>query len=89
MIVIIVFPGIFKAEKIEVPDVSNLELAEAIRKIRSRGIYVGEETIEYSEEVEEDNVIRTTPEAGKIREKETEISIYLYLLEKNFCHCGL
>ena len=77
MIVIIAFPGIFKAEKIEVPNVSNLELAEAIEKLEAEGFIVGEQTKEYSEEIEEDFVIRTTPEAGKIRDKETEISIYI------------
>ncbi|PZX07982.1 serine/threonine-protein kinase [Psychrobacillus insolitus] len=77
MIVIIAFPGIFKAEKIEVPNVSNLELAEAIKKLEAEGFIVGEQTKEYSEEIAEDFVIRTTPEAGKIRDKETEISIYI------------
>ncbi len=77
MIVIIAFPGIFKAEKIEVPNVSNLELAEAIEKLEAEGFIIGEQTKEYSEEIEEDFVIRTTPEAGKLRDEETEISIYI------------
>ena len=77
MIVIIAFPGIFKAEKIEVPNVSNLELAEAIEKLEAEGFIIGEQTKEYSEEIEEDFVIRTTPEAGKLRDAETEISIYI------------
>ena len=68
MIVIIAFPGIFKAEKIEVPNVSNLELAEAIEKLEAEGFIIGEQTKEYSEEIEEDFVIRTTPEAGKLRD---------------------
>ena len=81
MIVIIAFPGIFKAEKIEVPNVSNLELAEAIEKLEAEGFIIGEQTLEYSEEIEEDFVIRTTPEAGKLRDKKTEIHLF-YLLEK-------
>jgi len=77
MIVIIAFPGIFKAEKIEVPNVSNLELAEAIEKLEAEGFIVGEQTKENSEEIEENFVIRTTPEAGKLRDEETEISIFI------------
>ena len=68
---------------------ANLELAEAIKKLEADGFIVGEQTKESSEEIEEDFVIRTTPEAGKIRDKETEISIYYFFWERDFCHRGL
>ena len=60
-----------KPEKIEVPDVSNLELEEAIEQLEAEGFKIGEQTLEFSDEVEEGYVIRTTPEAGKLRDKET------------------
>ena len=77
MLVIIVFPGLFKPKKIEVPDVSNLELKLAIEELEANGFTIGEQTLEFSEEVEEDHVIRTTPEAGKMRDKETEIHLFV------------
>ena len=77
-LVIIVFPGLFKPKKIEVPDVTNLELQTCNRRIRSRmALSIGEQTLEFSEEVEEDHVIRTTPEAGKMRDKQTEIHLFV------------
>lgn len=77
MLIFIVFPGIFKADKIQVPDVSNLELEEAIEQLKSEGFTIGDETLEVSDEVEENKIIRTTPEAGKLREKNSEIHLFI------------
>ncbi|MFJ8063867.1 Stk1 family PASTA domain-containing Ser/Thr kinase [Psychrobacillus sp. NPDC096426] len=77
LLVIIVFPGLFKAKKIEVPDVSNLEVELAIEQLEAEGFTIGEQTLEFSEDVEEDHVIRTTPEAGKMRDKQTEIHLFV------------
>lgn len=77
LLMIIVFPGLFRPEKIEVPDVANLELKAAIEQLEADGFKVGDQTEEPSDEVEEGNVIRTTPEAGKLREKETEIHLFV------------
>lgn len=77
LLMIIVFPGLFKPEKIEVPDVANLELKAAIEQLEADGFKVGDQTEEPSDEVEEGNVIRTTPEAGKLRDKETEIHLFV------------
>lgn len=75
LLTFIVFPGLFKADKIAVPDVSNLELEEAIEKLEAAGFTIGEEIIEFSDEVEENKIIRTMPEADKLREKHTEIDL--------------
>ncbi|WP_419961590.1 Stk1 family PASTA domain-containing Ser/Thr kinase [Psychrobacillus sp. BM2] len=77
LLIFIVFPGIFKADKIQVPDVSNLELEEAIEQLKSEGFTIGDETLEVSDEVEENKIIRTTPEAGKLREKNSEIHLFI------------
>lgn len=77
LITFIVFPGLFKASKMEVPDVSNLELELAIEQLEAEGFTAGEQTLEFSEEVEEDHVIRTTPEAGKMRDKGTEVHLFV------------
>ena len=77
LIVIIAFPGIFGPEKIEVPDVANLSLNEAIDKVEEAGFIAGSETEEFSEEIEEGQVIRTIPQSGKIRDEETEIDFII------------
>ncbi|MER2077005.1 Stk1 family PASTA domain-containing Ser/Thr kinase [Psychrobacillus psychrotolerans] len=80
----IVFPGLFKAEKVEVPDVSNLELEEAIEQLESEGFKIGDETLEVSDEVEENKIIRTTPKAGKFREKNSEIHLFISSGKESF-----
>lgn len=77
LLVIIVFPGMFRPKKIEVPDVSNLELELAIEELEANGFKIGEQTLEFNEEVEENHVIRTSPEAGKMRDKDTEIHLFV------------
>jgi len=84
LLLFIVFPGLFKADKIPVPDVSNLELEEAIEQLESEGFIIGDETLEVSEEVEENKIIRTTPEAGKLREKNTEIHLFVSSGKESF-----
>lgn len=84
LLVFIVFPGLFKADKIQVPDVSNLELEEAIEQLESEGFTIGDETLEVSDEVDENKIIRTTPEAGKLREKNSEIHLFVSSGKESF-----
>jgi serine/threonine-protein kinase len=51
-------------EQVEVPDVVDLSIAEARAEIRAAGLKVGEVTPESSETVDEDDIIRQSPEAG-------------------------
>lgn len=77
LVIVLAYPGLFGPEKIEVPDVTNLPLSEAIDKVEEIGFIAGNETQESSEEVEEGHVIRTIPQAGKIRDEETEIEFII------------
>lgn len=77
LVIVVAFPEIFGPEKIEVPDVANLPLSEAIDKVEEVGFIAGNEKQESSEEVEEGQVIRTIPQAGKIREEATEIEFII------------
>lgn len=77
LVIVVAFPGIFGPKKIEVPDVANLPLSEAIDKVEEVGFIAGNEKQESSEEVEEGQVIRTIPQAGKIREEATEIEFII------------
>ncbi|MBM7705363.1 serine/threonine-protein kinase [Chryseomicrobium aureum] len=77
LIVVLAFPGMFRPAKIEVPDVVGMTLEEATEELEATGFVIGEVREQYSEEVEEGQVIRTTPEAGRMRDPETEINLYV------------
>ena len=72
-----VFPNWFFPKEIEVPDVSNVELEEAIEVLEDLGFTIGEINRIPDDEVEKDHVIRTDPRAGrKVVEKST-INLYV------------
>ena len=77
--VALAFPDLFGPKQAAVPDVSGMEREEAIEELESYGFVIGEERERYSEDVEEGSVIRTIPEAGKMRSVESEIQLYLSL----------
>lgn len=75
LIIIVAFPGLFKPDKIEVPPVAGLAVEDAIKLLESEGFIIGEQILEFDDEVEKDHVIGTTPEEGKMRDVETEVDI--------------
>ncbi|WP_422123554.1 Stk1 family PASTA domain-containing Ser/Thr kinase [Planococcus sp. X10-3] len=77
--VALAFPDLFGPQQAAVPDVSGMERDEAIEELESFGFVIIEERERHSEEVEEGLVIRTIPEAGKMRSVESEIQMYLSL----------
>ena len=77
LLLVLLLPGLFKPDKFEIPDVTNLELQEAIAQLEEEGFTVGEQMLEVSEDVEEQHIIRTSPEAGKLREKGTEVNLFV------------
>ncbi|MBT2581895.1 Stk1 family PASTA domain-containing Ser/Thr kinase [Planococcus sp. ISL-109] len=77
LIIAIAFPGLFEARQVAVPDVSGMERAEAQEELMAAGFIIEEETEEFSEEVEADHIIRTIPEAGKMRDRESGISLFV------------
>lgn len=77
--VALAFPDLFGPTQAAVPDVSGMELEEAVEELESYGFEIGEEQERYSNDVEEGAVIRTIPEAGKMRSLESEIQLYLSL----------
>ncbi|WP_033543696.1 Stk1 family PASTA domain-containing Ser/Thr kinase [Planococcus sp. CAU13] len=77
--VALAFPDLFGPQQVTVPDVAGMERDEAVEELQAAGFVIGEEQERYSEEVEEGAVIRTIPEAGKLRSKESEIQLFLSL----------
>lgn len=77
VVTVIAFPGLFGPQKIEVPDVSGMEIEEAKETLTAAGFVIGDETEQPSDEVEENLIIRTVPQAGKLRDEGTEISLFV------------
>ncbi|TWT28146.1 Stk1 family PASTA domain-containing Ser/Thr kinase [Planomicrobium sp. CPCC 101110] len=77
LVTALAFPGLFGPRQAAVPEVAGMERTEAIEELRAAGFVLGEETEAFSEEVEEGDVIRTIPEAGKMRDRESEIQLFV------------
>ncbi|WP_102262155.1 Stk1 family PASTA domain-containing Ser/Thr kinase [Mesobacillus jeotgali] len=70
-------PDIFGPKEKEVPDVSGMEVEEAVAELMSAGFFIGDKKEISDEEVEEGNVIRTNPKAGKMIKEGNEIDLYI------------
>lgn len=73
---IIVYPKLLTVPDVTIPDVSNLSVVEAEKKLKELGLLVTSDVIEKeSDEVEPGTVIGTNPQAGRTVKENTEISI--------------
>ena len=73
---IIVYPKLLTVPDVTIPDVSNLSVVEAEKKLKELGLLVASDIIEKeSDEVEPGTVIGTNPQAGRTVKENTEISI--------------
>lgn len=79
ILIIVAFPGLFKPAKVEVPNLVGLTEEAAIEEIEANNFAVGDIREEFSDEVEPGIVIRSTPEAGRLRDPESEISLFVSL----------
>ena len=77
LIVLFLYPDLFDEKKYEVPDVTNQELEKAISTLENAGFVIGDQTKQNSDDVKENKIIATTPEAGKERTKGTEIDLII------------
>ncbi|MEH7274535.1 Stk1 family PASTA domain-containing Ser/Thr kinase [Neobacillus vireti] len=71
-----VLPDLLSPKDVIIPDVSGLELDEAVAKIESAGLLVEEEVESTHDEIEEGKVIRTKPEEGSTVKENTGITVY-------------
>ena len=73
---IIVYPKLLTVPDVTIPDVSNLSVVEAEKKLKELGLLVASDVIEKeSDEVEPGTVIGTNPQAGRTVKEKTEINI--------------
>ncbi len=76
--IIVFIPMLTSSEQIEVPDVTNMSPAEAIKELQASGFVVSDEEIEQiSKTVEAGDVIKTSPLAGSMRKEGFEITLYV------------
>ncbi len=63
---------------IEVPDVTNMTLVDAVKKLEKEGFSVADETLEKnSSTIDEGRVVMTSPSGGSKKKKGSEITIYI------------
>ncbi|MDN3426115.1 Stk1 family PASTA domain-containing Ser/Thr kinase [Microbacterium sp. APC 3898] len=77
LVLAIAFPGLFEPRQVAVPDITGMERNEALEELQAAGFIAGEETDEYSEQIAAGHVVRTIPEAGKMRDRETQIQLFV------------
>lgn len=72
-----ILPDLLAPDEIEVPELADKELDEAMKELQELGFEVGE-TIEITdEEIEAGRIVRTDPRAGKIQREGTIVDLYL------------
>ena len=76
--IIVFLPIITNQKEIKVPDVTGLELTEAIGKLQDEGFKIADEQKETSsDEIPEGKVAKTNPMAGVKKTKGSEITLYI------------
>ncbi len=84
LFLVIYGPDIFGPDEKEVPDVAGYDLEDAISELVSAGFIIGEEKELSDEEIEEGQIIRTNPRAGKTVKEGTEIDLYISTGKEKF-----
>ena len=74
ILLLLFLPGL---QKVVIPDVSDLDEAQAVDKLEEKGFIVKERKEQNSDEFETGKVIRTVPEAREKRASKTEITLYV------------
>lgn len=76
--VVVLIPIITNEKEIEVPDVTNMTINEAVKTLQESGFSVSDEQQEQSSgEIEEGHIIKTNPPVGSKRTKSTTITLYV------------
>lgn len=77
LLTITFLPGLLSAKDIKIPDVSGMELDDAISKLKLNGLEV-EKQIEIPDDViDQGEVIKTDPEIGTTVKENTKVNLYV------------
>ena len=75
--VFVLIPKITTSKQVEIPDVTNYSITDAIKALQDAGFVVSDEQREEANElVPEGKVSKTSPAIGSIRKEGTEVIIY-------------
>ncbi len=78
--IIFFLPTLKKVPDVDMPDVTNKPLQEAVKELEDLGLVVEAKTEEqYSDTIEEGNVIKTNPQSGRTIKKGTSVTITISL----------
>ena len=76
--IIVLLPIITNQKEIKVPDVSGLDISDAINTLQNEGFKIADQQKEQaSDEVSEGKVVKTNPVAGVKKTKGSEITLYI------------
>ena len=76
--IFVLIPYITKSKQTEIPDVSNMTVTQAIKKIQDAGFNVSDDQIEQSsDKIPEGYIIKTNPAAGAKRKSGFEVTLYV------------
>lgn len=77
--IVLYMTGVIGTRQAEVPDVSGMTVEEASAELEQAGFLAGETSEENSEDIGEGTVIRTSPQAGRVRDEGETISLVVSL----------
>lgn len=76
--VFFILPAIANSKEIAIPDVSEMSISKATKTLEKKGFEVADKTKkEFSDDVDKEKVIRTTPKAGKKYKKGKIITLVI------------
>jgi eukaryotic-like serine/threonine-protein kinase len=74
---ITILPGLLSTKDIRIPDVSDMNVDDAISKLKLKGLQVGEKIELTDENVKKGHVIKTNPDAGNTVKENDKITLYV------------
>jgi serine/threonine-protein kinase len=72
-----VLPGLLTSKDVKVPDISGMNLDDAISKLKLKGLEAGKKVDIIDDEVKKGKVIKTIPEIGSTVKENSKITIYI------------
>jgi serine/threonine-protein kinase len=72
-----VLPGLLSSKDIKIPDVSGMDLGDAISKLKQNGLAIGNKIEIPDNNVKKGRVIKTNPEVGSTVKENWKITIYI------------
>jgi serine/threonine protein kinase len=72
-----ILPGLMSAKDIRIPDLSDMNVADAISKLKLKGLQAGEQIEIPDENVKKGHIIKTDPAAGTTVKENQKIILYV------------